>query len=210
MTNRVTIRVTILATVLWAPMMFTGCTASEADDLEFRGASGQDLSYPGNEDIEIRAGSSSDDDDVDIPDTILWDLAGGNVTRQAEPGVYAERLVIEGNQILGSNGYVGQTVLCTALDTGHASGEVYALTDAGDHTVLTLWKDLVFVGQIDDPHIDSPQLAFSFEGQEIYAGRPSDGEAVAHASEKIDRAEPMRRLLLGALVTGECGSDGLP
>ena len=206
MTNRVT----ILATVLWAPMMFMGCAASEADDLEFRGAGGQGLSYPGDGDIVVRAGSSSDDDDVDIPDPILWDLAGGNVNRQTEPGAFSKRISLDGHQIYESNESVGQTLVCTALQTSHPSGAVYALTDAGGKTVLTVWKHLVFVGEVDDPDIDSPQLAFSFKGREIYAGRSSDGEAVAHASEEIDQAEPMRRLLLGALVAGECGSDGLP
>lgn len=206
MTNRVT----ILATVLWAPMMFMGCAAPEADDLEFRGAGGQGLSYPGDGDIVIRAGSSSDDDDVDIPDTILWDLAGGNVTRQTEPGVFSERVVLKSDQILRTNESGGQTVICTAVETDDPSGEVYAVIDAGGKTVLTVWKHLVFVGEVDDPDIDSSQLAFSLQGREIYAGRSSAGEAVAHASEEIDRAKPMRRVLIGALVAGECGSDGLP
>lgn len=185
--------------------MFTGCVASgHDDDLEFRA---NVMTYPGDGDIVIR---SDGDDDVDIPDTVIWDLAGGNVTRQTEPGVFSSRLSVEGNQVRRSDPLLGPTPSCTVIDARHPSGEVYKLVDTSGEVVLTLRDRLVLVGDVDDPQGTSPSLAFSLDGANIFAGPVEDGHRVAYASEAIDQAHPLRRLLVGALVAGECGSAGLP
>ncbi|MCA9708138.1 MAG: hypothetical protein KDK70_19960, partial [Myxococcales bacterium] len=99
---------------------------------------------------------------------------------------------------------------CTALQTDHPSGQVFALVGADGSTVLTVWQRFVFSGAVEHPSVDHEQLAFSFKDEGIYLGGFWEGDIVAHASAEIDTAGPMRRLVLAALVMGECGGNGLP
>lgn len=212
----------ILGAVLGASLV-VGCADSgvdEIDDFEFRSSPGPEdgsLGYAGNGDIVLRTGSG----DNEPPDIIIWDIAGGGVTRQVEPGVFEPRLDVDGAELnqtsIDATGLAGPA--CTAAVGDHTSGKEFKLVDAGGAVVLTLWERYVFVGDVDIPAdavenglgmaLES-QIAFSFKKRRIYAGHWTDDDVVAIASEKIAKASPMRRLTLGALVTGECGSNGLP
>lgn len=199
----------ILGAVLGASLV-VGCAGSghvEIDDLEHRSSEGlrtADLAYPGDGDIEVRGG----DDDTDVPDIIIWDIAGGNVARQVEPGIYEEYLLVEDEQLQRiEGGLVTGSPTCTVIGEDGPMGTVFRLVDANGEVALTLWERQVFVGEVDVPAAD--QVAFSFEGERIHVGPVADGEVVARASELIEGASPTRLLLLGALVAGECGSDGL-
>lgn len=214
---------TILGAMLLVSLV-VGCAADSAETLEefeFRQCDGLgelDLDYPGNGDIEIRSG----DDDDDLPDIIIWDLDGGNVTRQVETGVFEYRLSVFGGEVYQASpnfgGFGGPA--CTAVEGDHPSGKEFKLVDNNGAVVLTLWKNFVFIGDVDIPvanghDVDNGEAiedhaAFSFRKRRIYAGHWRDGEVVATASEKISKANAMRRLTLGALVAAECGSDGMP
>jgi hypothetical protein len=209
----------ILSGVLIAPML-TGCAESShdgLDELAFRGAPGDafwvaDPGDPGDGDIEVRKGG-----DVDGPDTILWDINGGNVTEQLQLGVFATRWVVVDDEIWvasPANGTLAAGPTCTAIQGEHASGKEFALVDAEGQVVLTLWERFVVVGDADVPIGGNmgvaDQVSFSFKHDGIYLGKWPEGEPLARADQPIDKANPMRRLLLGALVAGECGSDGVP
>ncbi|MEM9460414.1 MAG: hypothetical protein AAGF11_39950 [Myxococcota bacterium] len=213
---------TILGAVLFASLV-VGCAADSAkefEEFEFRQSDGlgeMDLDYPGDGDIEIRSG---DDDDVDLPDIIIWDIDGGNVTRQVEPGVFEYRLSVTDDDVYEASpnfaGLAGPS--CTAIEGTHPSGEEFKLIDADGTVALTLWKNFVFIGDVDIPvELDNyseatieAQAAFSFLNRRIYAGDWHDDQVLAIASKNIAESSPMRRLTLGALVAAECGSDGMP
>lgn len=204
--------------------LFVGCSGSAMlDDAEFRASPGleeTDPSYAGNGDITIRS-SSSDDDDDDLPDIIIWDIDGGSVTRQTEPGVFEERILVEGTELIQVSedpAAASTPPGCSGITGDHPSGQEFKLVDATGAVVLTLWKRYVFLGDVDVPAASGggghealvDLVAFSFKQERIYAGHWSNGEVVAIASEQVAIASPMRRLTLSALVTGECGSNGLP
>ncbi|MCH9684540.1 MAG: hypothetical protein K0V04_24100 [Deltaproteobacteria bacterium] len=198
-----------------AAVLTAGCTATEShDDLDLRmWGAGDD--YAGNGDIEVRAG---DDDDDDIPDTIIWDILGGSVSRQTTPGVFEQRLIIADDDFLSATGPAGAPPMCTVVATDHPSGNEFQLVDKYGEVVFTVWKRFVFAGDVSlplHPHVkNNPSLhgaiAVSFKKKRIYSGGFWEGDVLATANERIARSTPERRLLLAALVSGECGSDGLP
>ncbi len=204
-----------LASVLCA-LIATACTTTEPnDDLAFRMWGAGD-NYAGNGDIEVHAGSDSDTDD-----TILWDIDGGSdncVSRQVEPGVFEPRLNLIDMEIRQSSNVPNQAATCTMVEGEHPSGNEWLLLDAQGQVLFTLWKRYVFAGEVDlpnkpkvkqDPDLQA-SIALSFKKDKIYAGAFWNGYVLATASERIARSTPERRLLLSALVAGECGSDGLP
>ena len=76
----------------------------------------------------------------------------------------------------------------------------------------------MFVGDVQIPPFGSAafnnllfnDVAFSFKKDHIYVGPWWEGNVVATTTEKLNKANPMRRMLLSGLVAGECGSAGLP
>lgn len=207
-----------LATVLCASTI-VGCVGEGDDDpdLELRAAEGPlwqpNPSYAGDGPISVRGG-----DDIDVPDTIIWDLDGGNVSVQLEPGLFATRMAIRENELWHTDALLQDVPVCTVVAGDHSSGMEFELVDADGEVVFTLWQRHVFAGAIDLPaqggddfdQLVEDELAFSFKKDGIHAGHWSDGVLLARASEDIDMASPVRRLLLAALVAGECGSDGMP
>jgi len=208
----------ILGALACLPML-VGCVTSEDsfDDAEFRAGEvdqdawwAPDPEYPGDQNIEIREGG-----DDDLPDTILWDLDGGHVNREidSDSGDFETRLLVEGTEIRTQNLSATTAATCEVVQADDESGEVFQLVD-GQGVVFTMRGRYVFAGDIDLPselqikHNPALQesLVVSFKGRRIHAGAWWKDAAVAKADEKIAEANPVRRLLLAALVSGECGA----
>jgi len=201
----------IIIAALLVPTL-PACTASSSpeDAFEFRSGS---LDYAGNGDIEIHEGT-----DDEIPDEIIWDVLGGTVLRQVELGVFQARINVVGETILEANEPLWTAPVCVVEQTDHPSGEVFELVSSTDGVLLTLWGRFVFAGQHalpnapnveEDPTL-AAQVGFSFEGSRIHSGPWWDGVVLTTATEEIQDASPERRLLLAALVAGECGSSSIP
>ncbi len=203
----------LVAAIMLTASTMTGCAATD-DEYEFRAADNGDfwewdLQDPANGDIEVR---DADDDDV-----IIWDFTGGGVARQTQPGQFADELVVQGNEVqsVDQQGAAMAGAHCTALDAGHPSGKVYYLQQADGEIALTLWNRRVFSGHVAIPSegagnaLDG-QVAFSFKKDRIHVGPWSDGVVAATTSTDVDDANPMRQMVLGSLVLGECGAAGLP
>lgn len=210
MTTRGVIVGALLSAMTW------GCDA-EQDDLgpsEFRTAATAegawwepDLAYPGDGAIEVRGGD--DDDDYDgTPDTILWDIDDAGIMQRTDDGTLADRLVVSGTSIASTDAS-GQTesVRCTVVAGDHSSGADYRLVDTDGEVIFSMWNRFVFSG--DGKPGEQADPVVSFQGHGIHLGPWWGSDPVAVANESIDRASPVRRLLLAALVTGECGGRGL-
>jgi len=213
-----------VATAMLCALAVSGCVA---DDGDFEGEeervspfSGEFWEWspnrPGNGDLEVYEG-----DDTDTPDCLIWDIDSAGVARQHEQtGELIDSFVVAANEIYGADPATGAAAAlnCTAVEGDHPSGKVYNLVSAEGEVVLTLWNRYVFLGDVHVPSVADPthgnllqnQVAFSFKKDHIYAGPWWQGNVVGTADAKIEFANPMRRLLLGALVTGECGGEGLP
>lgn len=209
----------ILGALACLPML-VGCVGSEDsfEDAEFRaGAVDNDAwwapnpEYPGDGEIEVREGAGDD-----LPDTILWDFDGGSVSRTRDGN--AEVLwIVEGNELWTADASASATAnspVCTVVQDDHPSGDAYQLVDDNGEVIFTMWRRYVFAGDIDLPaapqvkHNEALQehLALSFKKKKIFAGAWWCGTKIAKADEKIAKANPMRRLLLAAMVSGECGA----
>ncbi len=217
-----------MATAMLLALAVSGCTAPEDgeteieafdDDLEDRAGppTGEFWEWhpnrPGNGDIEVHEG-----EDADVPDCIIWDIDGASVTRQVQTGLYEDRFVVDDNEIFESDGMGGLGALqCSVVQGSHPSGKVFQLEDAGGQVLLTMLGRYVFIGDVEVPPIGGHacgnllqhEVAFSFKKDQIFDGPWWDGNVIATSDAKIAKANPMRRMLLGALVAGECGSAGL-
>ena len=202
----------IIVLLLVPTLPACGEPASE-DVFEFRSVSEVPDDYAGNGDIEIHQGT-----DDEIPDEIIWDVMGGTVLRQVELGVFEERITVDGDVMQDVEEPVWTAPVCVVEETDHPSGEVFELVDDNDDVLFTVWGRFVFAGQHalpDVPDVEgdpalAAQVAFSFDGSHIYGGPWWDGDVLVTASEEIQDASPERRLLLAALVGGDCGSQSIP
>lgn len=191
----------------------------DEDELAFRSFGGDFWEWGTNKaangEIEVHEG-----EDVDIPDCLIWDIDTAGVSRQTSPGVYVDRLVVDDNEMFEVDALTGTTmgVTCHGEESGPWYNRSFKLVESTGDVALTVWWRFVFMGDVDVPNLGEPGLgsllqnnvAFSFKKDHIYAGPWWEGDVIATANANLDKANPMRRLLLGSLVAGECGSEGLP
>lgn len=154
-------------------------------------------------------------DDVaqgELGDCILWDLAGGGTVdgppSQGSPTIMA----VVDNDIFDPAG----ELQCYAAQE---APYVFKLRTAqGDH-LLTAWGRYVF--DIDVSQMPAPgtsayadlvdnHLILEYYYDSIYQGMRWRDQLLGTADAQIKSANPMRKLVLGALFHGVCGSAGLP
>ncbi|MCA9706549.1 MAG: hypothetical protein KDK70_11920 [Myxococcales bacterium] len=206
--------------------MTTGCADRafdyEPDEVfeERGGAAGSHfwewgLNFEANGPIEVYDG-----EDDDAPDCLIWDIDTAGVARQVQPGEFSDLMSLASNEIYDIDPVTGQAgvLQCTAEEAGGGLDKHYKLLNADGTVALTVWQRFVFLGDVNIPPFGNPGLvnllqnnvAFSFKHEHIYAGNWWSGSIAASATANLNMANPMRRLLLGALAAGECGSTGLP
>lgn len=196
-----------------------GCVGDEPgeDDLQWRAAPADgpwwvlDPSRPGDGHVGLQEGGRDD------PDGILWDLDGGSVSRSTATSGLEPVLTVDANELrLGSDVASGLTgPRCTVELGDHPSGEVFHLVDAQGDVVFTAWERFVFAGEptlSGTPHQSaedaSGSLVMSFVGPRVHAGAWWSGPVLAEADRPIATAGPVRRLLMAALLSNECGVGG--
>ncbi|MBV1857634.1 MAG: hypothetical protein KUG77_04420 [Nannocystaceae bacterium] len=196
--------------------MLSGC--AQGDDFSDEGqslrAAGEMIEFwnfrpndPGNGEVEL-----SDDDSLpDVPTFTIVPSGGG------DSDVYDvnNQLVVSTNenQIFDATG----TLYCTAyLEDG-----LYKLRQGLDGAVLLTATQgrYVFWGDVQElptpgtyawQHLLHNELAYEFYGDVLYDGPRWFGDDVGSADVHIHRANPMRKLLIGALFEGECGTAQQP
>lgn len=162
---------------------------------------------PGNGTIDL----GDDDDDDGLPDTITWTNVGDGTYSEVFDRGGILTLVVERNRIFDASG----NLQCTA----QRAGRLFKLREGVHGPVLftaTLGR-YVFDGDVAKLPIRSTKnwrqlirrgTAYEFYGPDVYDGWRRWGDVEITASESLSRANPMRKLLISALITGECGADG--
>lgn len=148
---------------------------------------------PGNGPIDLM----DDGDDDGLPDTIIWCIDGDGEGSDVYDADLVLRLITRENRIYDATG----TLQCTA----HDEGGVYRLRQGVDGPALftaTLSR-AVFAG---DGTTRPRRMAHEFIDVEIYEGARRGGQVAATASAVVARANPMRKLLIAALLNGQCGA----
>lgn len=162
--------------------------------------------YAGNGPIDL--GDDADDDG--LPETIVWCLDGD--------GTHSKVLDEDDNQILFTLRNEIYDAAGTLQCTAHEEDGLYKLREGfNGPVVLTATKGcFVFEGDVKRLPVRATkawrktvrrQLAYEFYGSEIYDGRRRLSDVEITANERISRANPMRKLLIGALLSGQCGAD---
>jgi hypothetical protein len=143
--------------------------------------------------------------------TILWEIVEADVFDG--PAIFGElRLYLDDGALFTADGVHTCQI---------AGAQLYASTGAtapGPSLRLTLWDNLVFAGSIDTSlttrkrmlAAHGSQLLVEIAGGEVYLGQQADGALLVEASAELELASATRKLLVAALITGECGSPGIP
>jgi hypothetical protein len=165
------------------------------------------LSEPDNGPVQLH-----DDDGPSVPETIIWDIDGGEDVADVYDDDGGLLLTSIENQIFDATG----SLQCTA----YFEDGLYKLRDGLDGAVIYTATPgrYVFAGDVPGglPAAGTAewqaliygQLDFEFYGEFIYDGPRWAADIVGVASTKIHRANPMRKLLFAALYGGACGSPG--
>lgn len=145
--------------------------------------------------------------------TILWEILNGEVyDGPATNGNLS--LYIENNTIYTSEGVPTCNINSPYLNSNLR--EVIATN--GSEVLFTVWREYVFEGKVDVKiatfgqmkKLFGDQLLFEYYDNEVYLGEARDGWRLISATGNIETSSDGRRLLIAALITGECGATPMP
>jgi hypothetical protein len=191
----------LLALPLLALTFVAACDTEESND-EFRG---------GNLDINIQLFQENGDGDG----TVIWDIK--------EVGVY-EGDALQAAPLLLTLGAAGEIYdasgvhTCT-LKAPYLDKKLFQVTTASDSEVLyTVYNNWILSGEIPPAKLTDgnirrllgERLLFTFSANEVWRGAAGTGKLMVSASDDLTLQSQNRKLLISALIEGECGSNGLP
>ncbi len=145
--------------------------------------------------------------------TILWEIVEAEVyeglSTDGNLGLY-----IENNAVFTAQGEQTCVVNSPYLDT--SLREVVAAN--GTDVLFTVWHGYVFEGEVDVKianwgkmkKLFGEQLLFQFQANEVFLGEARDNYRLLSANGDIENSSDGRKLLITALITGECGASGMP
>jgi hypothetical protein len=198
----------LLALPLLALTFTVACDAEESDS-EFRGQ--EPVQMAEQMDISIQLFAESGDGDG----TVIWDIK--------EVGVH-DGDAMEGAPLLltfGEHGEIYDAVgvhTCT-LVAPYLNKKIFTVTAAGgDEVLYTVYQNWLLKGEVPPAQLTDGNirrllpklLLFTFEANEIWLGEVGNGKLLVSASDDLTTQSQNRKLLMGALIEGECGSNGLP
>lgn len=139
--------------------------------------------------------------------TIVWEIVEAEV--YDGPALDDDLLLyLDDNHIYTA----GNTETCQ-IDTHATHSSVLELTaSSGGAVLLTVWGNYVFEGEVNVSQITTGNLTgllFEFEGADIFDGEASEDVKVLSTNVNLEQQSAERRLLMAALIVGECGSPGL-
>jgi hypothetical protein len=190
-----------LATTLVAVLCLSACAADDGLDgegLEFRQ---EDHIF---DDLKIYEGDTAGDES-----NLVWDI----FEDKAYLGPMADDdLVMSFNEteIMDLDGFV----VCVRerrdlVDVVTPEGE--------DVVVLSVMGPFIFAGDLDFADkkpgqilkMLKDQLLYTVKKDQVYEGKVRDKNVLVTATDRIRKGGTMGKLVVGALVAGECGSEGL-
>jgi hypothetical protein len=147
--------------------------------------------------------------------TVVWEVVEAQVFEGPAAGGNL-LLYIENNAI-----YTAEGVQTCHISSPFLNSSIREVTAAGDSEILfTVWNEYVFQGEIDVSKVNygtmkelfGTQLLFQYTSYEIYLGEAKDGHRLmaTNADANLVKQSDGRKLLMAALIAGECGSAGLP
>lgn len=145
--------------------------------------------------------------------TILWEI----VEAEVYEGLAIDgnlSLFIKDNTIITSEGV--ETCVINSPYLNSTVREVVAAN--GTDVLFTVWDDYVFEGAVDVKvttfgqmkKLFGDQLLFQFRTNEIFLGEARYGYRLLSANGDVENSSDGRKLLISALITGECGASGMP
>jgi|GEM_PF-2815754 len=158
-------------------------------------------------DIKLMLADGGDDDG-----SIPWEILQTEIF-EGEAAAGNLSLFIEDNVIYTAEGV--QTCVVNSPYLNSSIREVVAAN--GTDVLFTVWNQYVFDGEVD-VKIENygqmkkkfgDQLLFEFKSDEIFLGEVRDGYRLLRASADVQSSSEGRKLVIAALITGECGSSGL-
>jgi hypothetical protein len=158
--------------------------------------------------IQLEQADGGEDDG-----TILWEILDADVYEgPASNGNLS--LYIENNTIYTADG----TPTCS-INSPFLNSKVREVIAAnGSEVLFTVWHEYVFEGKVDVKvenfgqmkKLFGSQLLFHFQGNEIYLNEARYGFRLLSATGNVQSSSDGRKLLISALITGECGGSGMP
>lgn len=158
--------------------------------------------------IQMTAADGGGDDG-----SVVWEVVEAQVFEG--PAVDGNLLLyIENNAIYDAQGL--QTCSIESPYLNSSLREVIAAN--GDDTLFTIWNNYVFYGEIDMAKVTpgklktlfETQLLFHFYDTDIFLGEAKNAYLLMTTNADLSHQSDGRKLLMAALVAGECGSAGLP
>lgn len=145
--------------------------------------------------------------------TILWEILNADVYEgPASNGNLS--LYIENNTI-----YTAEGVPTCSINSPFLNSKVREVIAAnGSEVLFTVWNEYVFEGKVDVKvetfgqmkKLFGDQLLFQFQGNEVYLNESRYGFRLLSATGNVQSSSDGRKLLISALITGECGGSGMP
>jgi hypothetical protein len=158
--------------------------------------------------IQMTAADGGGDDG-----SVVWEVVEAQVYEG--PAIDNNLLLyIENNAIYNKEGV--QTCQINSPYLNSSMREVIAAN--GSEILFTIWGNYVFQGEIDVTKatfanlkdLFPTQLLFQYTSDEIYLGEAKDDFRLMTTNTNIVEQSEGRKLLMAALIAGECGSAGLP
>lgn len=202
----------LLALPLLALTFSVACDAGEPGS-EFRAKPGTEP-VPMAEELDITLQLFQETGDGD--GTVIWDIKEVGV-HDGDSTQGAPLLLT-----LGDNGEIydaGGFHTCT-LAAPYLNKKIFQVTAAdGDEVLYTVYENWLLKGEVPPAQLNDGNirrllpklLLFTFSSNEIWLGDPANnGKLLVSANADLTAQSQNRKLLMGALVEGECGSNGLP
>lgn len=145
--------------------------------------------------------------------TILWEIL--------EAEVY-EGLALDGNLSLyieNNTIFTSEGVPTCTVNSPYLNSQVREVVAAnGTDVLFTVWHEYVFEGRVDVKvatfgqmkKLFGDQLLFEFQANEVYLNEARYGWRLLSATGNVETSSDGRKLLISALITGECGASGMP
>lgn len=180
---------------------------SEMEEVLRAGSFPQPPQYPGNGDLTIYYGPSTA-----IEDCLIYDMVGTSV-HQGSADTGPVILQVSGTDIVDP-----LTNASVCHREGNELVERVIVGGPGGDVLFTVLGKWVFEGDLDFANksllqilLDlQDQLLYTFSGTHVYDGSEYDGEILVTTTAPITLASRQRKLVISALIAGECGGLGLP
>lgn len=196
----------LLALPLLALTFTVACDAEESDS-EFR-------AIPLNQIEQLDIGLQLFNESGDGDGTVIWDIKEVGVFEgDANEGAPLMLTISDDGQIFDAMGVHTCTLKAPYLDK-----KLIQVSAADSSEVLyTVYDNYILSGKIEPAKLTNgnirrvlkSNLLFTFVDNEVYLGVPEGGKRLVSATDDLTLQDPNRKLLIGALIEGECGSNGL-